>query len=280
MVVWGTTFVSSKVLLDHGLMPDEIFFLRFLQAYLALIPLCHRRWLAKSWRDELIFLGLGIFGGSAYFLAENTALQFSTTSNVSILVGSTPLVTALLLGAIYKADRLSLKQSLGSVVAFVGMALVVINGQLVLQLNPLGDSLALAASLTWAIYSLFMRWISGNYSTLFITRKVFFYGLVTIVPFMLLSGHTPQWAHISQPVVLYNLLYLGLIASSLCYLLWNYVLKVIGTIKATNYIYMQSFITMLAAKLVLGERITLMAILGVVLLISGLVILQKNKHKA
>lgn len=276
MIVWGTTFVNSKVLLLHGLMPDEIFFLRFVQAYIVIALLCHKKWLADTWRDELIFVGLGLSGGSLYFLAENTALLYSTTSNVSILVGSTPMLTALLIGAIYKSERLSLIQSLGSVIAFIGMSLIVLNGQIILHLNPLGDTLALAASATWAVYSLFMRWVTGRYSTMFITRKVFFYGLLSIVPVMVLSGNMPQWQALTEPVVAFNLLFLGLVASTLCYLVWNYVLKVVGTITATNYIYLQSFVTMIAAKIVLDEYITWMAILGVALLIIGLMIVQRR----
>lgn len=276
VAVWGTTFVSSKILLAHGLFPDEIFFLRFVQAYLLLACLSHRRWLAQTWRDELLFLGLGLFGGSLYFLAENTALVYSTAANVSILVGASPMLTALLVGAVYRSERLNAVQSFGSVVSFVGMSLIVLNGQLMLHLNPLGDILALAAAGTWAFYSLLIRPVGNRYSTIFITRKVFFYGLLSIVPVLLWSGHTPDWHKVADPVVLGNLLFLGLVASTGCYLLWNAVLKRIGIVRATNYIYLQSLVAISAAAIVLHERITWMAILGTVVLIAGLVMVQKK----
>ena len=278
MAVWGATFVNSKVLLTHGLLPDEILLLRFIQAYIILAIICHRQWLAQTWRDEAVFLGLGVFGGSLYFMAENTALIYSTTSNVSILVGSTPIATALLVGAVYRDERLNVRQWLGTAIAFVGMTLIVLNGQLILHLNPLGDTLALAASATWAVYSLLMRKVMARYSTLFITRKVFFYGLITILPVMIVNGHINiDMQLLCQPVVAANLLFLGIIASTLCYFLWNKVLDVIGTVRATNYIYLQSLITMLVAKIVLGERITLMAIIGVGVLIAGLALVQGRK---
>lgn len=276
VVVWGTTFVSSKVLLASGLHPDEIFFLRFVLAYLILAMVYHKRWLSDSWRDELTFVALGLVGGSLYFLAENTALVYSTAANVSILVGASPMLTALLVGAVYRSERLSTLQAFGSVVAFVGMALIVLNGQLMLHLNPLGDALALAAAGTWAVYSLLMRWLGGRYSTMFITRKVFFYGLLTILPVLFWSGHIPDWHRLTEPLVLGNLLFLGILASTGCYLLWNHVLKLIGIVRATNYIYLQSLIAMAAAAIVLHERITWMAILGVVVLIAGLLLVQKS----
>lgn len=278
MIVWGATFVNSKVLLTHGLLPDEIFLLRSLQAYIILAIIYHKKWLANTWKDELIFLGLGVFGGSLYFLSENSALEYGTTSNVSILVGSTPLLTALLIGSIYKSERLSSFQCAGSVIAFIGMTLVVLNGQLFLKLNPLGDALALAASATWAVYSLLMRFVSGKYNVIFITRKVFFYGLITILPVLIIThNEMPRLEILTEPIIYCNLLFLGVLASSICYLLWNKVLHVIGTIRATNYIYLQSIVTMVTAKIVLDEKITWMAILGVVVLISGLVMVQKKK---
>lgn len=278
MMVWGATFVNSKILLTHGLTPDEIFFLRSLQAYIILGLLSYKQLMSKSWRDELIFIGLGVFGGSLYFLCENSALVYGSAANVSILVGSTPLLTALLIGAIYKSERLSKLQSLGSVIAFIGMVLVILNGQLYLKLNPAGDALALGASATWAVYSLLIRFVADRYNTIFITRKVFFYGLITILPVLFLSHDTPFHTEVlKQPIVIAHLLFLGIMASSICYLLWNKVLKVIGTIRATNYIYLQSIVTMATAKLVLNERITWMAILGVIILIFGLAIVQKKK---
>lgn len=278
MVVWGTTFVNSKVLLTNGLMPDEIFLLRFILAYVILALICHKKWLADSWKDELTFAALGLTGGSLYFLAENSALLYSTSSNVSILVGSTPMLTALLVGTVYKSERLNVMQGIGSVIAFIGMTLIVLNDQLVLHLNPLGDTLALCAAVTWAFYSLMMRWVSGQYGTIFITRKIFFYGLITVLPFIYISGNTPQWDKLSNPLIAGNLLFLGLVASTACYLLWNKVLKMIGTVRATNYIYMQSFVTMIVASIVLKERITLMAIIGVCVLVLGLMLVQKKKN--
>ena len=276
MAIWGTTFVSSKVLLMHGMHPAEIFLLRFALAYAVMLAVCHRRIMSEGWSDELTFLGLGVFGGSLYFWCENTALVYSTSSNVSILVGSTPLLTALLVGAVYRSERLTMRQCLGSLIAFCGMALIVLNGQFILHLRPIGDMLALSAAATWAVYSLLMRWVSGRYSALFITRKVFFYGLLTIIPIQLLCHGAVQVSLLAEPVVLGNLLFLGLIASGACYLLWNRTLNVLGTVHATNYVYLQSLVTMLAAHMVLGERITWMAVLGVAVLIGGMLLVQRN----
>ena len=280
--MWGTTFVSSKVLLNSGLLPADIFFVRFVIAYLCMLCLSHKRLFANSIADELTLVGLGMMGGSIYFLVENMALLHSTASNVSILVSTTPLVTAMLLAIFYKSERLSARQIFGSVLAFVGVVLVVLNGQFILHLNPLGDALALGASFTWGFYSLFMRRIMGRYSADFITRKVFFYGLVTILPYfalvhplnigLLTSGNMTIWG---------NLIFLGFVASTGGYLLWNWVMRKLGAVKSTNFIYLQSLVAMVAGHVILGERITFMAIAGAVILIVGMVLaVRKKRSKA
>lgn len=271
VALWGTTFVSSKVLLNAGLMPADIFFFRFLMAYVLMLAFSHRRLLAHTLQDELAFLVLGMMGGSMYFLTENMALQHTAASNVSILISSTPMLTALLVGTFYRKERLSRRQIFGSLLAFGGMALVVLNGQLVLRLNPLGDALAFLSALTWALYSLFITVVKNRYSPDFITRKVFFYGLLTILPyFHFVHPLSLDLQLLSRPVVWGNLLFLGLLASTGAYLVWNWALARLGTVRATNYIYAQPLVTMLFAVAVLGERITPMALVGMAVLILGM----------
>lgn len=278
--LWGTTFVSSKVLLNSGLMPADIFLFRFVLAYICMLLISHKRIMADNITDELTLFGLGVMGGSLYFLTENMALVYSTTANVSILVSTTPLLTALLLALFYKSERMCRRQVFGSLIAFLGVILVVMNGQLVLHLNPKGDALALSASLTWAFYSLFMKRVMGRYNADFITRKVFAYGILSIIPYFIfvqpLNTNLQIW---EQPIVISNLLFLGLLASTGGYLLWNWVMQKLGAVKATNYIYFQSLITMCAGAIILNERITLMGFCGAIVLIVGMVLALKNDKK-
>lgn len=275
--IWGETFISTKVLITSGLMPADIFIYRFSLAYVCLWAFCPKQLWCDSWKDELVMVLLGLFGGSLYFLSENTALKFSTASNVSILVCSAPLLTALLISLFYKDERMNARQVLGSMIAFAGMALVVLNGSHVLNLNPLGDLLAVGAALTWGFYSLFMKNVSDKYGVRFITRKVFGYGLLTMLPyFLFVSPLNTDPAILSQPAVWGNLVYLGLIASLLCFLTWNWCLPRLGTVRTTNLIYSQPFFTMLIAYVVLGERITWMAVIGTIILIGGMMMAVKR----
>lgn len=272
ILIWGETFVSSKILLGAGLKPSDIFFYRFILAYVFIWIVSPKKLWAQSLRDELTLVVTGLMGGSLYFLAENSALQFSTASNVAILVSSSPLVTACLLSIFYKDERMGRKQIAGSLLAFTGMVLVILNGQLILKINPLGDMLALGAALTWGFYSLSIKSIAHKYDSIFITRKVFAYGLVTIIPWCIFINplETSPDILLSSPAIWGNLLYLGLVASMLCYILWNWSLAKLGTVRATNMLYFQPFFTMLAGFIFLHEKITWMAIAGTAILIFGM----------
>lgn len=272
VMIWGETFVSTKMLLNAGLMPADIFFYRFLLAYVLTWFVSYKRLFCRNLTDELTTFALGVLGGSLYFLTENMALVYSTASNVAILLSSCPLLTALLLSIFYKSERLSKKQIFGSLLAFLGMVMVVLNGQLILHLNPRGDALAIGAAVCWAFYSLLIKRVMHKYSSWFISRKVFFYGLLTILPYYaLVSPLNTDVNILSRPVVYGNLLYLGAVASMFCYIMWNWTLSKLGAVKATNYLYLQSLFTMLFASLILHERITWMAIAGAAILILGMI---------
>lgn len=270
VVIWGTTFVSTKMLITAGLKPGDIFFVRFFLAYLCILPFSYKHLFAANLKDEVLLMLAGITGGSLYFLTENIALEYSYCSNVSLIVCSTPLITTFLLGIFYRDERIRLPQLLCSFVALAGMALVVLNGHFVLQLSPVGDMLALVAAVTWAFYSLLMRTFSGRYSMLFVTRKVFFYGLLTILPvFCFWPLHTDV-ALYASPLVWGNLLFLGVVASFLCYFGWNYVMSRLGVVRSTNYIYLNPVVTLIASHWLLDERVTPLAVVGMALILGGI----------
>lgn len=278
VAVWGTTFVQTKVLINAGMLPEEIFLYRFILAYLIIIPIAGKRLFLDNWRDELAVMLLGVTGGSLYFVTENTALIYGYCSNVSLLVCVTPLTTALAMRWVYPVERPGRGVLIGSCVALVGVALVVFNGNFVLKLSPLADGLAFAACICWTLYSLLMQYVQPRYSTMLIMRKVFGYGILTILPLFISRPPRLDLLLDGGPVVWCNVLTLGCVASMLCYTLWNYVLKRLGTVRATNFIYFNPVVTMVCSWMVLDERITWMALLGAALVLLGMFIAEKNKR--
>jgi drug/metabolite transporter (DMT)-like permease len=225
---------------------------------------------------------LGLTGGTLYFLTENTAMNYTTTTNTSLIVSLSPLVAALLISLFYKSLRLNRAQSIGMVMAAVGVVIVVLNGHFVLHLSPLGDSLAFSAALCWGFYSLLMIPANMRYDTVFVTRKVFFYGLLAMIPYYLLKPDeaiifTPAVVQFFNLPILLNLLFLGCVASMTCFLAWNWVLKKLGPVIATNYVYFNPVTTILFAWVVLSEQITIYFILGTILILAGLYLTEKKR---
>ncbi len=276
IVIWGTTYVSTKVLLTEGLSPEDILFYRFGLSYVFICFLGKQRLFSKTLKDEFVFFLLGIFGGSLYFLAENTALKITLVSNVALLVCTAPLLTAILSHLFLKGERLNKPLIYGSLIAFLGVSMVIFNGQFILAVNPLGDFLSIVGALSWALYTILLKQISNRYTSVFITRKVFFYGLLTILPLFLFKPLNTNIEILFQPKVLSNLLYLSLIASFFCYLFWNMTIKYLGAIVATNYIYLVPLVTLITSSVVLREEITLMALSGAFLILFGILFAEKS----
>lgn len=281
VAIWGVTFVYTKLLLIAGLTAAQIFVLRFIMAYLMLLvySLIRKqfRLFASVWQDELLMVALGVTGGSLYFLTENSAMIYTTTTNTSLIVCLCPLIAALLIALFFRSMRLHGIQIVGTVIAAIGVCIVVLNGHFVLHLSPLGDMLAFGACLCWAFYSLLMIPAGQRYDTLFITRKVFFYGLLSMIPYFLVFPDLPSLSVVLRIDVLANLLFLGCVASMLCFLAWNWVIKKIGAVIVTNYVYFNPVTTVIFAWLILSERITIYFLVGTLLILAGMYLCNKVK---
>ena len=272
ILVWGTTFISTKVLL-RAFSPVEILFFRFLLGYAALWLACPRFLRLTDRRQEALFALAGLWGVTLYFLLENIALTYTFASNVGVIVAISPFFAGLLAFWLLRAERPGLNFFLGFVAAMLGIALISFSGSTQLRLNPWGDVLAVLAGLSWAGYSILTRKLMAfGYNGLLVTRRCFFYGLLFMLPalpFMDFAWKPERLADLSNAA---NLLFLGLGASALCFVAWTFAIQRLGAVKSCVYIYLVPVVTVITAVLVLHERITLMAAAGTALTLLGLVI--------
>lgn len=278
MVAWGTSFLSSKVLMvNGGFTPVEVFVYRFTFAYVLLLLMTCRQMRANNLKDEFQFLICGLCAGSIYFVAENYALKFTTTGNVSLLVGISPVFTTIFMAFIYRFVPKPMV-IIGSLIAFVGVACVIFSNGEAIEFNPVGDFIALSAAISWSIYTIVVKRLNPIYSSLFITRKLFFYGVITALPLLLIQDQPLKLGLLfdfNQPEYILNFLFLGLFCSACAYLVWSEVMKKLGAIKANNYLYVQPIVTMIAGYFILDEPIFILAYVGCVLIIGGLVLSEK-----
>ncbi len=286
---WGITFVCTKYLLT-SFSAYEILVTRFFLAYIFLWIIYPHKYPVKEKKHNLYFALAGLFGVTIYQLMENVALHFSSASNVSIIVSITPIFTAIIAQIFLKEKHISLKFFIGFVLAIFGVALVSFNGTAVLHLNPLGDFLALSASVSWGFYSLFVSKINkAGYKSIPATRKVFFYALVFMILLRLcnfaindenLNIVLKPSENLKRFSDFYNwlcLLFLGIVASGFCFVAWSKACRLVGTVKTTVGIYLIPVVTIVFAFLVLSEPITPMGACGTVLTIAGLFISEMDK---
>lgn len=279
VTAWGVAFINTKVLLQHGLNAVEIYIYRFIIAYLFVFLICPRPFKSHSWGDELKFILCGICGGSVYFISENTALNYTLVTNVSLIVTLSPIITALFIGMIYRNARPGKGFMTGSAIAFIGVCFVIFNSSFVMKVNPIGDLLALLSAVCWSVYSILLKPLNARYNVWFITRKIFFYGLITSLPFLAVEPHLTPFTELLQPAVIGNLCFLGLVPSLSAYLLWAQAVKKLGVVSSGNYLYISPIMTLIASYLFLKEPVSAVGLTGCGLILVGVILSEKLSKK-
>lgn len=278
IVIWGLTFISTKILLEKWT-PLEILVIRFLLGWLAL-QFCARSSIKLiNGKYEILFMLGGLTGVTLYFLLENIALTYTLASNVSVIVSATPFFTGLLAWPILKTCPPTLNFYIGFLMAICGIYLVSFGSSLIV-FKPAGDMLALLAAIAWAFYSIITRKLTNaGFNSLEATRRIFFYGLVFLIPLCLYEKISFKPDLFIKPFYLGNFLFLGLGASALCFVSWTWCVKRLGTTRASAWIYLVPVITVVCAHIILHEKISSGAIFGIFLTLAGLSISESNRWK-
>ena len=275
ILVWGVSFVNTKVLLDYDLSPIEIFIYRSVVAYLGLAAWSRFRLRVYPLRDEALMALLGLLGGTFYFIFENTALKLTLVTDVAILVSLNSLFTTLLAALFLKEERFTWVKLVGSIVAFVGVALLTFYGGFVWGDGLLGDLLAILAAASWSIYSIILKRLNQRCSILDITRKTFFYGVLFALPTMFWQGPL-HLSMLTEPVVICNFLFLSLVCSMLAFFVWGEVTVRLGAILTANYLYLSPVISVAAAWCIYGETIGAIGLLGCALVLAGIIMVERR----
>ena len=279
ILIWGTTFISTKVLLVD-FQPVEILFFRFVMGLLALLVVYPHRMKGTTVKQEFTFVAAGLCGVCLYYMLENIALTYTMASNVGVIISVAPFFTAILAHLFLKQEeKLRANFFIGFVVAMAGIALISFNGS-TLRLNPVGDLLALLDAFLWACYSILTRKISGfGYNTILTTRRVFFYGLLFMIPALFLFDFKLDLGRFTNMTNLLNILFLGLGASALCFVTWNFPVRLLGALQTSIYIYLVPIITVAASVLILHEPFTWMTGMGTALTLAGLLLSEGKSFK-
>jgi len=257
-VIWGLTFLSTKVAVAE-LKPMTLALLRFVIATFLLPPIVRlsRTSLAIRWRDVPLVALSGFMGITLYFFFENNGILRLSASESSIIIGTIPVLTLLVDMAVYRRKiRPGVKA--GILLSFLGVALIVFRSEAAIA-SPDGYLYMVGAALSWVIYTFITKPLGGKYPLLSITFWQIFFGMIGCIPFALLEGQSV--ASLSSSVI-FNVLFLGVLASAVGYWLYVLVLDKLGASRSSVFINLIPVVSVIASFVVFGERLAPLQLVG------------------
>jgi drug/metabolite transporter (DMT)-like permease len=264
-LIWGLSFISIKVAIV-AIPPMTLGLLRFIiaAALLPLLALATRESLRVKPRDLPRLASGGLLGVTLYFLCENNGVKLLSASEASLIVGVIPVVT-MLAERLFLGTRVGFRSYLGALLSFAGVGLIAARSAGASS-SPLGFLYMGGAALCWVAYSFVTRPLSERYGQVSITFWQSLFGMLGFIPFAI--AEKASLAGLSAPVVL-NVLYLGVFCSALGY--WFYVvsLDVLGAGPANSFINLIPVVSVLAAFLFLGERLSGLQWAGAAAAVAG-----------
>ncbi|MDK2946120.1 DMT family transporter [Geotoga petraea] len=277
VILWGISFVATSVVVQF-IPPIIAGFIRFIIASIFLMILVRKN-VKYSKKDFFYLVMSGFFGITAYFIFENTALIYTTPSNSSLIISSTP-IFFLLVNDIIKRKLSNKIRYLGTLIAFTGVTLLVLNGKYILKLNPIGDLMMMIPVFSWIVYTIYLEKLHNNHSNLIITRDMTLLGAIFFAPFAIFEFLKTDMGMVYntwlQPNVIISLLFLGILCSAIGYIFWNYSVKMAGSQTTMNGIYFIPVVTLIADSLILKNFPNAFTLIGAILIISGTYIAEKK----
>lgn len=275
IIVWGTTVISSTKLLEGGLSPAEVVICRFFLAFILLNIIYPPRLKFEGIKRELTYVIGGLLGVTAYFFLEIVALQYTKAANVSVIFATSPFFCGIFSFFSKKAEKPRFNFFVGFLLAITGIVLVTFEDGFTFDLNVTGALFAIGSALSWGLYSLLSKTIgSYGHNVIQTTRRIFMYGLIFMIPTVFIFDVDVNHIKLlADKEILFNLLYLALCASGVCFLTWSHATNSLGPVKATTYIYGTPLVTIIFSYLFLkSQTLTTQLFIGAALIIAGLVI--------
>lgn len=268
VLIWGVTFVSTKYLTD-SLSSLEILYIRYLIAYAALWIICPRFFGFTNLKHELMMFFAAMSGAAIYQYLENVSVCYTTPASVSFITATAPIFTALLAHK-YLGEKLSAKLFLGMAVSVAGIFLICFGDSKTVETGLLGDMIIFFSIWLWAVYSVLIKKISAfGYPGFLVTRRLFFYSVIAMTPFMAVTGDPERLKSVLRPEIFINLLFLGILASAVCFATWNRSVEKLGATTTSKYLFVSPIITLLAQAIVYRGAVGTAALVGMAVTLIG-----------
>jgi drug/metabolite transporter (DMT)-like permease len=281
--IWGATYVVTKIGLG-SIGPNTLGFLRGVLGSIFLLSILIFQHQLKEFIDVIrknvkAFAMLGFIGITSSMVFQNLALIYTTSALFSIILSTTTPIFIALISILFFREKFSKLKVLGLILGFVGVAVVLVNKEIFTGiggfLSIIGQVLSLATSIVWAIYSVQNKHYSKNISAIFLTAGAYIFGTLFLAPIAflfesplaILNFSATSWAII---------LFLGIVSSGVAFLLWAYGFTKVEASKAGMFMYLIPVISLLLGQMLLGETLTAQAIVGSIIILSGVALVGKE----
>ena len=279
VLIWGGSYISIKVVVAE-VPPITMAAVRFLLASLLLYLLLRRiEPGARLARRDLPRIALaGLMGVTLYFCFENSGVKLTTASNASIIAALVPILSVLLDMIVFRSRPRPL-HFIGIGLALAGTWLAVTaNGQIDFSSGVLaGNFLMVAAMVAWTFYTLLSKSLQARYSSLAMITWQTMAGTAFLVPAALID--IGQWHSISW-VSAANILFLAVLCSALCYLLYAFALRELDVTITTVYLNLVPVVGVVAGAIILRESILPIQMLGGLVIIAGIAVVNAPRFGA
>lgn len=273
VILWGYSFVSTKIILTE-LPPVTIAFFRQVIAALVLVVLLLiKKWFVKMpLKDILLLSASSLFGIVLYFLFENMGLKYTTASNASIIVAAVPIFTLVTESLFYKF-KITARVTVCVAVSVIGVVLVIFeSGSLDFSNNSLkGNLLMICAMVVWVIYTIICKSFTNKYRGIVVTTYQMIAASILFIPFII--HEIPQWNGLSA-YSFANLLYLALFCSALAYYLYSFSVKFLGATISSMFLNLIPVVSIIGGVLVLRESVSVLQISGMLLITLSLIFVR------
>ncbi|MCD7827381.1 MAG: DMT family transporter [Clostridiales bacterium] len=275
IIVWAIGTAATENLLELGLSSAEIILCRFVLSYVLLNIIYPPRLKFESVGRELTYAFAGLCGVTLYFFLESTALKYMSAVNAGVILSLAPLFCGIFSLFSKNSGKPRAVFFVSFIIAAAGIFLIALDEGFTPNFNKTGLICALGAAASWGAYSVLVRQI-GSYGHNIIgsSRRIVMYGLIFMVPLLFVSDVTPSHiAMLSSSSVLVNILYLGILASGLCFVLWNRAICTVGAVTTYSYSYAVPVILLIFSWVYLkNQELSWELAAGTVLAAVGLVL--------
>lgn len=275
---WAAAYFSTQTLYEYGIGPFAVLILKAVFAYGLLIFIAPHKLYCGSLKAELKCALLGLAFIPLYGGLTNLALKAGQAANTAVILSAGPLISAIFASLVFSRVKIHWTTNLGIWCAVTGIALVVIDGEILHSLPPEADVFALLAAAGWAVYAVILQRLRTVPASL-VARKCLGWGILGALPFYYLETPTEAMT-LMEPVVIGNLVFLSWGAMAVGLILWHRAVSVLGEEAANYWHYLTPFAAIGFGAAFFTEQMTYIGFMGAALTVCGLVLGQRGVNAA